>query len=227
MAFPRPDRTVVINLERRPDRLERFRADWAASGWDTVLGSPTVTTGVDGSALSDVPRGVEPGVVGCWASHVEVLRSALADGVACLAVLEDDAVPAPGSARWLSVVMGGIPAGAEALWLDATYPGADNRALAGPLGAARMVRTPLRTHAYLMTRALIERMLPVVERVPAHIDRAYALAEVQPVVFAATPSLAAQSGSVSDTFSDWAAQLSAGAQGVKAARVLRLLSSNT
>jgi hypothetical protein len=120
-----------------------------------------------------------------------------------LAVFEDDAIFPPDSSRWLRAVATGVPDYVEALWLDATVLGENNHVMRATIGTVRLEHPPMRTHAYVMTRPLMERMYPVVSKFPWHIDRLYATAQVAPVVYAAAPSLVAQSSSPSDTLSAW------------------------
>lgn len=207
MSLPAPDRTIVINLARRADRLADFRRSWEASGWAAVLGEPQVFVGVDGTAAvrPELPYSLTAGAYGCWASHLAVLQAAYDDGVQLLAVFEDDAVLPVDSAAYLATLLQRLPDEAIGLWLDAEMPGERNRLIGTSRGAVHLLHPPLRTHAYLMTRSLIEQLLPVVATIPAHIDRLYAYTPISGNVYAAVPSLAAQSSSPSDTLSNWAA----------------------
>jgi hypothetical protein len=83
------DRVVVVNLARRPERLERF---WKLLK-DWPFKKPERFDAVDGEAVG-VPAGWDkgPGAWGCLLSHRTLLDAAIADGVNSLLVLEDDAI---------------------------------------------------------------------------------------------------------------------------------------
>jgi hypothetical protein len=231
MAFPIPDSSVVISLARRPERRAAFTASWTSSGWEQVLPTPVVVDAVDG-ADGELPEFLagQPGVYGCWASHVAVLRQALEDDVACLAVFEDDAVFQPDSASWLAALLADLPEAVTAVWLDATILGGDNRQLHGGFGSCRLLRPPFRTHAYLMTNGLIRRIVPLVSARPGHIDvlfRELLPPALRCTVAAAVPSLVEQSDAASDTMSDWRQGFSGEVQRSNRSRWLRRLPSIT
>ncbi len=96
--------TWVINLDRAPERLARVRAQLQQ------LQLPfTRLAAVDARALTPEQRaaldepayrrkhGMSPvlGELGCYLSHVEVMRSFLASDAACALVLEDDVLLKP------------------------------------------------------------------------------------------------------------------------------------
>jgi GR25 family glycosyltransferase involved in LPS biosynthesis len=84
------DRVVVVNLARRPERMERF---WKLLK-DWPFKKPDRFEAVDGEAVG-APMGWDkgPGAWGCLLSHRTLLDQAIADGVNSLLVLEDDAIP--------------------------------------------------------------------------------------------------------------------------------------
>ncbi len=94
-------KTWVINLDRAPDRLQRFSAQMAR------LGLPwTRLPAVDARALRPDQRAALdtvayrrqhgktplPGELGCYLSHVEVFRSFVASGARFGLVFEDDVI---------------------------------------------------------------------------------------------------------------------------------------
>lgn len=74
------DRVVLINLDRRTDRLEEFDAQAKELGIQYERFS----------AINAEELGVR-GITACSMSHTEVLKKAIADGVKRLFVFEDDA----------------------------------------------------------------------------------------------------------------------------------------
>ena len=122
------DRVVVINLARRPDRLERLQSllvDWP-------FRQPERFEAVDGQAIDAPPEWDKgAGAWGCQLSHRHILDQAISDGVRSLMVLEDDAYPvenfAAGARRFLDNVprdWDGLMFGAEHLTPPlATGPG--------------------------------------------------------------------------------------------------------
>jgi glycosyl transferase, family 25 len=111
-------RTWVINLDRAPDRLARIGAQLARVGMPF-----TRMPAVDARALSPAQRaalddgayrrkhGKEPvlGELGCYLSHVEVMRAFVAGGARHALVLEDDVIVHDG----LPAVVSGLVARPE------------------------------------------------------------------------------------------------------------------
>lgn len=83
------DRVVIINLERRPDRLEQIRAE-IAKGWPFV--EPTVMKAIDGHRC-EAPDGYSQGnyAWACFQSHRRAIEDAVNDGLESILILEDDA----------------------------------------------------------------------------------------------------------------------------------------
>ncbi|HVU85661.1 MAG TPA: glycosyltransferase family 25 protein, partial [Puia sp.] len=83
------DRVVVINLKRRPDRLERLHEALKKCDWP--FKRPQVFHAIDGHTIP-VPRKFKsgPGAWGCNCSHRMVMEEAISDGVENLLILEDD-----------------------------------------------------------------------------------------------------------------------------------------
>lgn len=120
----RPARAVVINLARRPDRLQAFTPRWSALGLDIPL---DVYTGVDTG-----------GDEGCLRSHCAVLTAGYAQP---LLVLEDDALFAAEFTADLNP-----PKDWDLLWL-----GAFHRFPPQPVtGVWHRPVSTLATHAYIV-----------------------------------------------------------------------------
>jgi hypothetical protein len=112
------DRVVVINLARRPERLERF---WTLLG-EWPFKKPQRIEAVDGAAVG-VPQGWDkgPGAWGCLLSHRAVIESAIADGVGTLLVLEDDAYPVKNFSSLVAKFLENVPDDWDGLMLGAEH----------------------------------------------------------------------------------------------------------
>ena len=80
----------VINLERRPDRLARMRAQLEKAGLNFE-----VQVAVDGQQETHEPKFLSKGAIGCWKSHVNAMRRIAESKSQFGLILEDDAVFSP------------------------------------------------------------------------------------------------------------------------------------
>jgi len=102
------DRIVIVNLDRRPDRWLRIRANLRRIDWPFDR-QPERVAAFDGR---DHPPpegfGGTAGAWGCFRSHLAVCNAALRDGVESLLIFEDDALLLPDfdlrARRFLDVV---------------------------------------------------------------------------------------------------------------------------
>jgi hypothetical protein len=194
------ERVAVINLNRRPERLARFRSGIDAAGWP--FRPPEVFDAIDGRTLTPPPTWqASAGAYGCAQSHAEVIRRAMADGVASLLILEDDAyIARPGTfgadaARFLSAV----PADWDALFLGGEHLNRDGSPPPGPV-ASGVVRCHdcERSHAYALRGPALSHALEVILSASTHKDRALGLALGRLRTYAAEPFLIGQDEGVSD-----------------------------
>ena len=80
----------VINLERRPDRLARMRAQLEKAGL-----SFEVQVAVDGQLETHEPKFLSKGAIGLWKSQVNAMRRIVESKAPFGLILEDDAVFSP------------------------------------------------------------------------------------------------------------------------------------
>lgn len=100
------DRVVLINLARRPDRLEKFTAQAEAVGLQFERFE----------AIDAREEGLTPPQA-CAASHREVVTRAKADGIGRLFIFEDDAVFAPHFEAACEVVLAMVPSDWQMFYL--------------------------------------------------------------------------------------------------------------
>jgi GR25 family glycosyltransferase involved in LPS biosynthesis len=186
------DRVVVINLARRPDRLDRFHSlltDWP-------FRQPERFEAVDGQSVehpAEWDKG--PGAWGCLLSHRQALDRAISDGVRSLLILEDDACPAENFAERATRFLDAVPDDWDGLMLGAQH-------LTKPLpvapGVARCTLAN-RAHAYAVRGRFMEVLSQFWHRNTVdHCD--IVLASLMPhfKIYAPDPILIGQDRGVSD-----------------------------
>jgi hypothetical protein len=127
----------IINLDRRPDRLEHARAELARIG----LGKARRFQAFDGHRLqltSSHPQWVKRGAVGCYLSHLALLKQAQARRQPCI-IVEDDVVLMPDFERSFEDFFRAVPED----WDVVLLPGRDHCKKPMVLGPhhARLVAT--------------------------------------------------------------------------------------
>ena len=93
----------LINLDRRPDRLEAATAELNKAGIEFKR-----WPAVDGSSLNESFQS-GPGALGCKLSHVAVLKDALEHGYDEITVYEDDVCFVPDFQVKLAAFMSKVP----------------------------------------------------------------------------------------------------------------------
>jgi hypothetical protein len=84
------EQTLCINLERRPDRWEKFLGK--VSGLDWPFNPPERSLAIDGDRCG-VPRWWKQGrgAWGCYRSHLNLIEKCVNEGVESILIFEDDA----------------------------------------------------------------------------------------------------------------------------------------
>jgi hypothetical protein len=190
------DRVVVINLDRRPDRLAAFYE--RLNGRLDAMPYPAT----DGH--EDPPPAwwkTTPGAWGCYQSHRAVIDYALAVEVESILVLEDDATFVPDFADRLAALE--PPADCGQLYL-----GGQHLSRAEPVGPGLVRgRNVNRTHAYaVFGRPALETLRdhlrpdPAIWKARHHVDHHYGLLhrERRIACYAVTPWLCGQAAGTSD-----------------------------
>lgn len=137
------DRVVLINLDRRPDRLAQFRANFDEHGW--CFREPEHFRAIDGNKVP-CPFGFEQGggAWGCMQSHRQILERAIMDDIGILLVLEDDAYMKSDSIPRLLQFLDSVPDDWDQLMLGGQHIGTPTRVKEGVVKCTNCQRT----HAY-------------------------------------------------------------------------------
>ncbi len=144
MAAIAPQACFVINLDRRPERLEAF-----CRRYPREMPAPERFAAVDGQELA--PAGEQyRGRWGCWESHRAAYQLCDEQRVEAAAFFEDDAWPVPDAGRLWGDVLDALPGDWQMVWLGGKHYG--GRRVNRYVGA---VRAAVVLHAYMVRQPLL------------------------------------------------------------------------
>jgi glycosyl transferase family 25 len=177
------DRVVVINLDRRTDRMAQFESQTKDLGIDFVRYSA-----VDAQAF-----GIS-GAKACAASHRQVLADAVADGVERLFIFEDDAgFDADFNAKFDDFI-GKLPDDWQMLYLGSWPYSIIDVGIEG----IRKTQGNILTHAYGAKREIFQDLIDASHDAVNPIDVAYGLLHQHVTTYMAHPSIVIQTPGFSD-----------------------------
>ncbi len=114
---PLIQRSYLINLKRRPDRLETALKQFEAVGI-----TPTIFEAVDGHKLPLVQGDTAgKGAMGCLLSHLACLQQAILEGLDTVAIYEDDVVFCPDFQHRLQHLLTIIPPQTDMIYLGSQH----------------------------------------------------------------------------------------------------------
>lgn len=191
------DRVVLINLDRRPDRLWAFNEQLKEKGWP--FKEPERIRGCDGDR---VPKPVNwnhgNGTYGCLRSHNRVLEDAILDGVSSILVLEDDAQLCDNFTAEVQKFLENVPSDWEGLMLGGQHMNISNDPpVPVSPGVVRCVNCQ-RTHAYAVRGHYMEDLYKAWVTRWGHCDHIMGPMHRNYKVYAPDPLLIAQAAGKSD-----------------------------
>lgn len=153
------DRVVVVNLDRRTDRLDRLHRHLAEIGWPFRY--PERFRAIDGRSVKPPAWWrVGAGAWGCHQSHVQIIEQALMDDLDSILILEDDVFFEPGLREKLGKFLNAVPDDWQQIYLGGQHLFQRRQP---PVKVNEQVIRPFnvnRTHAF----ALHRRGMPIVYR---------------------------------------------------------------
>jgi hypothetical protein len=138
------DSIKCVNLDRREDRWNAFKAQIDIGSWP-FQAIPERFRAIDGQQVPKPGWFLAPASAwGCYKSHVNIIEEALANGVASLLILEDDALFCPDFAQAVSLFLNSLPQKKGMVYLGGQHLKPPKELVPGIYQAQNVNRT----HAY-------------------------------------------------------------------------------
>lgn len=159
------DKTYLINLPHRPDRLRVAKTQFEKAGLDP----PTIFQAVDAKKLGI--KGVtedNQGLIGCFMSHYFILQNAILSGYKRIAIFEDDVLFVSGFTEKMNTAMFEVPDKWQLLYL-----GYYERSGTGKVQVSQTITIPKNTwgtHAYMVQNDGIKILFDNLQTIRSHID---------------------------------------------------------
>lgn len=187
------DRVVLINLKRRPDRLERIRTHVAENNWR--LPPWELFQAVDGRETGHPDYYIAGGGAwGCLRSHTAILDRAISDGVNSILVLEDDLTWRADGWAQLEKFLADVPAGWDQLMLGGQHVSQPEPVSNGIVRCMNCQRT----HAYIVRGKALKNLNRLWYGCQTHIDHAMGPWQREWKVYAPNPFIFGQDEGASD-----------------------------
>lgn len=154
------DHIYVLNLPRRTDKRARVESTLKSIG----ITNYEFFDGIDGSKFHDKKtHRINPGELGCYLSHVEIMKDALSRGFERILIFEDDIIPHKYN---LHSLIYGVPKDWDIMYLGASdwnfhKNGAQNTNFKNNYYKSIEIDG---TFAYALTRKSIEKLVPFLSR---------------------------------------------------------------
>jgi len=194
------DRIYVINLGRRPDRLQAVWKRFAAIGLENVRRFDAIDAmklGITATRAEErLPPLEKAAIAGVWMSNMLIFREAVENGLQRILVFEDDVTFQPDFERIFRAAWSELPHSWELLYLG-YFEKHDIRVRYSKHLA--LPDHPWGGHAYMAQGSGIRRIHEFAQRMQGHFDWQLGfLARTQIRAFEVYPSICGQSGSSSD-----------------------------
>lgn len=178
-------KTFVINLDKRPDRMIEMETANVPFQYERF-------TATDSSTFTDEKNKFMRGHLGCWNSHLRLLKHIKELGIEMALVLEDDCQFI--QEYNLDEIMSELPDDWDLLYLGGLNK-AERKPYSKHLDVAQYI---YQTHAYIIRNKFLDTLISTVEKYPYKIDIVFSQALSKGNCFITNPTIANQRESFSD-----------------------------
>ncbi|WP_316736070.1 glycosyltransferase family 25 protein [Pedobacter aquatilis] len=186
------DKIYLVNLKRRPDRLDEFYKNNAAYVKNLDI---EVFEAIEGKLVQDDEWKFNKGALGCWKSHIELLKIIEKSDFDKVLILEDDALIVDKKSLECEEVKNFI---IEEKW-DMFYFGFEHFKPPSLLSEnIQKLNWALQTHAYAVNRASVSKIIRYAEMRKYWIDGIFAEIHSFMNCYATTKNTIIQTASKSD-----------------------------
>lgn len=189
------DRVVIVNLDRRKDRVQRMTKVIAECNWP--FREPERFRAIDASKLKLPPYWFAGGgAYGCLRSHQRLLEDAILDGVESMLILEDDVVFRPDFGIQVTKFLEAVPSDWDQLMIGGQLMGNSTREQVAP-GVMRVTNCQ-RTHCFAVRGQFMHELYAKWCGSYGHCDHVMGPFQSRYRVYAPDPFLAGQDEGHSD-----------------------------
>lgn len=183
------DKIYLLNLERRPDRLQHALTQLSLNDIEAE-----VFSAVDGR-LNDMYPNLNRGASGCLQSHLSIIKKSLYEGLESIAIIEDDAFFVEDFEIKFSNFISQVPNDWQFVYLANNKNNARVERISDNV---EKVSNAWSTHAFMINKNAMETTLIISSGGEKPIDVYYGMMQVHFPAYSAVPSLAGQIASHSD-----------------------------
>jgi glycosyl transferase family 25 len=183
------DAIYLINLDRRPERLDKALKQLEAHGIDNVLRFPAI----DGNTLEKHPT-LNAGQLGCTVSHLLILHHAKDNNFKRILIFEDDIVLGDDFNQVLNQAIDELPEDWCMFYMGGNhFKGVENYS-----DALVKLKGTLTTHAIAINQTFFDKAIETISPLMHVIDVYYMVMHEQYACFCTSPKIVFQAEGYSD-----------------------------
>ena len=189
--FDRFDKVYCINLDRRPDRMEKF--DSMVKECD--LGNYTRFSAIDGALIKDYVGHISLGAIGLIMSNLEIIKKSIEDNLNTVLILEDDCYFTD-EIKNIDTYFKALPDDWDMLYMGSNY---STTSLTEKINDKVLkLNSAYTTHFVAIKNTMFETIYLELQRMDKQLDVLYCQLQINYNVYGFTPAIAKQRKDYSD-----------------------------